>query len=159
MSLTMDRRRVTFDVIGIAQPKGSTRAFVPKGWTRPIITADNPRTKGWQQLVAEQAQRVAQEGLFVGPVILWVTFSLPRPISLPKRVVQHTKNPDLDKLARVVCDALTGVLYHDDAQVVELHVFKLYAAVGSPPRARITLETAVLPVPTPAALFAESEDR
>lgn len=156
MTLTMDRRRVSFQVAGIAQPKGSTRAFVPKGWTRPVITNANPKSKGWQQLVAEQAQTVAKDGLFMGPVVLTVTFHLPRPQSLPKRVLHHTKKPDLDKLVRNTKDALKGVLYGDDAQVVDLHARKTYAAVAAAPCAHITLEEAVAPDPVQADLVADA---
>lgn len=145
MPLTMDRRRVSFRVVGIAQPKGSTRAFVPKGWTRPVITSANPKAKGWQQLVSEQAQTVAHDGLFIGPVVLTVTFHLPRPQSLPKRICHHTKKPDLDKLVRNTKDALKGILYGDDAQVVDLHARKVYAAIAAAPCAHVTVEEAVAP--------------
>lgn len=162
----MNRRIVSFTVVGIAQPKGSTRAFIPKGWTRPIITTDNPKSKGWQQLVTEQAQTVAQDGLFIGPVLLSAIFCLPRPESLPKRVLHHTKKPDLDKLVRSTKDALKGVLYRDDSQVVKLHAAKVYAAVAAAPCVHITVaealapEPAQLPLKTPAdldTLFAELE--
>ena len=147
MTLTLTRRVVSFEVIGKAEPKGSTRAFIPKGWTRPIITTNNPKSKGWQQLVAEQAQTVARDGLFTGPVVLIVTFRLPRPQSLPKRELHHVKKPDLDKLVRSTKDALKGVLYRDDSQVVDLHARKVYAAIAAAPCARITLEEAVPPDP------------
>lgn len=39
-------------------------------------------------------------------------------------------NPDLDKLARAVLDALTGIAYRDDAQVVELLASKRYGTPG-----------------------------
>jgi Holliday junction resolvase RusA-like endonuclease len=143
----MTRRRVSFQVFGIAQPKGSTKAFIPKGWTRPIITTDNPKSKGWQQLVAEQAQSVARAGLFTGPVVLTVTFRMPRPQSLPRRVLHHTKKPDLDKLVRSTKDALKGILYRDDAQVVDLHARKVYVAIGSAPCAHVSLEDAADPDP------------
>ena len=38
--------------------------------------------------------------------------------------------PDIDNLAKFLLDALTGVLFEDDAQVVELQVFKLRDSVG-----------------------------
>lgn len=43
-------------------------------------------------------------------------------------------NPDIDNLVKVVLDALTGLLYHDDGQVISLSAArKLYCAgVGSP---------------------------
>jgi crossover junction endodeoxyribonuclease RusA len=140
-----ERRRVSFHVFGVAQPKGSTKAFVPKGWTRPVVTNDNPKSKGWQQLVAEQAQSVAANGLFIGPVVLIVTFELPRPQSLPKRTLHHVKKPDLDKLVRCTKDALKGVLYQDDSQVVDLHARKVYADRTAAPCAHITVEEAAVP--------------
>ena len=47
----------------------------------------------------------------------------------PKRTKRErpTVVPDLDKLSRAVLDALTGVVYADDAQVVSLHASKVYA--------------------------------
>lgn len=131
-----------FTVWGVAQPKGSARAFVPKGWTRAVVTSDNPKGKGWQQLVAEAAGR-AKDGtgaaLLTGPVRLQVAFYLPRPKSLPKRTAHHVKKPDLDKLLRSVKDGLTKVIWHDDSQVVRAEVSKEYADLGSAPCARITV--------------------
>jgi len=139
MVMTTERRLVEFVVLGIAQPKGSTRAFLPHGHTRPIITSDNPRVKGWQQLVAEQAQSVADGQLFAGAVSLAVTFHLPRPKSMPRHRHHHTTKPDLDKLVRATKDALKGILYRDDAQVVDLDAHKVYAPIASAPRACITV--------------------
>ena len=139
-------RVVTFCVTGIPQPKGSTKAFLPRGWTRPIVTSDNPRAKGWQQLVAEQAQTVAREGFFTGPVAVALIFRLPRPASAPKRVVHHVTKPDLDKLARCAIDGLIGVLLPDDRVVVELRARKLFAPVAAAPGAEITVADAAPPL-------------
>jgi crossover junction endodeoxyribonuclease RusA len=163
MTLTMTRRSVTFKVIGAAQPKGSTKSFgyIPKNpatgapifgrngkpMIRTATTSANPKVKGWQQLVAEQAQQVAADGLFVGPVAMGVVFHLPRPQSLPKRILHHTKKPDLDKLVRATKDALKGVLYTDDSQVVRLLARKQYAAIAAAPCAVITVTEAALPDP------------
>lgn len=38
-----------------------------------------------------------------------------------------TKKPDLDNIAKCVCDALNGVAYKDDAQVCSLNVKKRYS--------------------------------
>jgi Holliday junction resolvase RusA-like endonuclease len=133
-------RTVTFQVFGNAAPKGSMNAFMRPGMRFPVVTHGNRRTKDWQHAVADAAQRVALDGLFSGPVTLRVTFALPRPKSLPRRITHHTKMPDLDKLVRCVNDALTGVLYRDDAQVETLEARKVYAQDPEPPHALITLE-------------------
>lgn len=38
-----------------------------------------------------------------------------------------TKKPDADNIAKVVCDALNGVAYTDDTQIIDLHILKFYA--------------------------------
>lgn len=38
-----------------------------------------------------------------------------------------TKKPDADNIAKIICDALNGVAYMDDTQVIELTVVKKYA--------------------------------
>lgn len=37
-----------------------------------------------------------------------------------------TKKPDADNIAKVVCDALNGIAYIDDTQVVSLNIIKAY---------------------------------
>ena len=137
-----------FTVVGVPVPKGSTRAFVPKGWSRPIITNDNPKTKGWQQLVAEEASRAIQTlpgGVFhvldTG-VRLTVAFYLPRPKKFQKRGTNppHLTKPDLDKLLRAVKDALKSVAWHDDSQVVDVVAMKRYAGIDDVPHAEIWIE-------------------
>ena len=39
-----------------------------------------------------------------------------------------TKKPDCDNIAKIICDALNGIAYHDDAQVVRLSISKHYSA-------------------------------
>ena len=150
---------MTFTVFGIAATKGSTRAFVPKGWTRPIITNTNRSAKSWEALVAhaagEELLKFGRRGVvFLGPMRLAVAFYYPRPKSLPRtKETPHIKSPDCDKGARCVLDALSGVVYRDDAQVVQLEVTKQYAALGESPRAEITIE----PLGAAERLFTERD--
>ena len=154
--MSLERRVVTFTVEGLPQPKGSTKAFVPKSWAmaaaalgrtpRAVTTSDNPKAANWQQLIASQAQRAAAGELFVGPVRVTVIFRLPRPASAPRRVVQHVTKPDIDKLARACLDALTGIVFADDRAVVELRAKKVFA-IDHLPGADITVGDAALPEP------------
>jgi Holliday junction resolvase RusA-like endonuclease len=151
-----------FRVIGVAQQMGSKRAFVPRGWTRPVITDTNRNLKSWQTLVAEQAsyaiQRLpaSERTLLLGPVRLTVAFYFPRPKSLPRRVLAHTKAPDLDKAVRGASDALSRIVFHDDAQIVDLIAMKRYALPGESPHAVIRVEPAdgVVPLAHDQPLFA-----
>src|SRR2546421_13061124 len=124
-----------FRVFGKASGMGSKKAFVPKGWTRAIVTDSNRNLKSWQSLVAEAAGRAITERadpwkLLDGPIRLSVAFYLPRPQSLPKKILAMTKAPDTSKLIRATEDALSGVVWRDDALVCEIISGKYYAAEG-----------------------------
>jgi crossover junction endodeoxyribonuclease RusA len=132
---------LSFTVYGVAQPQGSTKAFMPKGARYPVVTSDNPQLKGWRQLVAEGAS-AALQGVGMntdGPVSVEAHFFLPRPKSLGIKTKSHLTRPDIDKLSRALLDALTGVIWRDDSQVVTLLVSKKYACLGESPRVDITV--------------------
>jgi len=99
---------------------------------RPLtaLREDNPRLPQWRQEVAQAARRAYSGPLIIGPVRLSLVFYRPRPGGhfgegknagkLKPSAPEHPiKRPDLLKLARAVEDALTGVIWRDDSQVVE----------------------------------------
>jgi Holliday junction resolvase RusA-like endonuclease len=127
---------ISFVVYGTAVPKGSARAFLPKGWTRPIVTAtNNAEMKPWSDsIVIAAREALAGARPLEGPVELMLRFFMPRPKSAPKRVVAPATRPDLDKLTRCVKDALTRAgLYRDDGQVVRAAVEKCFAGGAADP--------------------------
>lgn len=63
-----------------------------------------------------------------GAVKVTTDFVFRRPKSTPNRIYPHVK-PDLDKLIRAVLDALTGVAYVDDSQVILIQATKTYGEV------------------------------
>lgn len=128
-------------VIGNPVPQGSAKAFMPRGWKRPIVTSDNKRLRPWRNIMATtfleavEATKAARP-MFCGPVIVSATFLMGRTKSLPKtREKPHTVKPDLDKLLRALCDALTeGCVLADDSLIVEYgRLVKRYALVGEAP--------------------------
>ena len=42
----------------------------------------------------------------------------------------YTKKSDVDNIAKIILDALNGLAYYDDKQVVKLEVIKKYASEG-----------------------------
>lgn len=128
----MQTQMINFVVYGEPIPQGSTRAFIPKGWKRPIITADNKRTKPWRQdvkaaaLEAMEKANVPLMGKGVA-VSLACHFYFVKPKSAKKGLMHKTTRPDLDKLIRSVGDALKGIVYEDDSQVVSLSLLKDFA--------------------------------
>lgn len=154
--------RLSFSVFGVAQPKGSARAFLPKGWTRPIITSDNPSLKAWEGLVRGELQRVmadvdatSKAMLFDAPISVTLAFYLPRPKSAPRKVIYPTKRPDLDKCIRSTIDALSGVAFKDDTQVVSIAATKHYADGAA--RVDIVVEPFTPPLFEAAGLPARNE--
>ena len=117
--------------------QGSKR-LVGRMWGKPRMIEDRAKDlKAWREKVATLAmvayrKALREDGqaptvLIDGPVEVWATFYL-RP---PKRLTcffPRTK-PDGDKLMRAVGDALTGVVWTDDARVVDGHARKRYAGV------------------------------
>lgn len=61
-----------------------------------------------------------------GAVSLLVEVQRPVPRSKPKRVTMEpdTFKPDSDNIGKLVADALNGVAWRDDAQVVDFHIVK-----------------------------------
>lgn len=122
---------ITFSVRGKPIPKGSKRAFIPKGSEQAIVVDANPKTKPWQTLIKMVAAEHAPPEPWTGPVALSLTFWMPKPAKVPKeRLGWPITKPDCLKLGRAVEDALSGIIYKDDAQVVKLEVLKLYGSVG-----------------------------
>jgi crossover junction endodeoxyribonuclease RusA len=123
---------ISFIVYGEPIPQGSMRAFLPKGWKRPIVTADNKRTKPWRQdvkaaaLEAVEKAKIPLMGRSVA-VSIACNFYFTRPKSAKKSITHKTTKPDCDKLGRAILDALTGVVFEDDSQVVSLSLLKDFA--------------------------------
>lgn len=137
-----------FEVSGVATAQGSMKGFVVKTrkGLRAALTSDNPNLHDWRLMVGWEARRALQDlpaaerGLVLGAVRLTAVFTLPRPKSLPKRPLRHQTRPDLDKLTRAICDALTGVVWKDDGQVDEFAVRKQYAPPGGRPRVVVRVD-------------------
>ena len=112
-------------VCGTPKPKGSWNTFYNKKVRRCILIPAS-KSKPWEKLVAMAALDAGVEKL-EGPVAVDMTFFMHRPksVSFEKRAVPCVM-PDIDKLARSILDALTGVAYKDDGQVVDLIARKRY---------------------------------
>jgi Holliday junction resolvase RusA-like endonuclease len=155
----MAELRIT--VYGKPQPAGSKRAFavrkagVPTG--RIAVMDANENAKPWQAEVRAAAMEAMTTGRWAEgpyiqpplrcPVNVSMTFYARRPkghfgTGRNEEVLKDSSppfpvgRPDALKLARGTEDALTGIVWHDDAQVVDLDVHKRY---GLPERCEITV--------------------
>ena len=60
-----------------------------------------------------------------------MSFRFQKPKSAKKSVTQKVTKPDLDKLLRSVLDALTGIVWVDDSQVVIISARKDFGQPGA----------------------------
>ena len=126
---------IQFTVYGKPEPQGSMKAFMRKGARFPVVTSDNKNLKSYRQNLSVVALAQCRAEGFnpipkKTPVEIELTFYFSRPASRSKRAA-FTVKPDLDKLMRAVGDALTGICFEDDSQIVYAIIRKRY---GSPER-------------------------
>jgi len=143
---------IKFTVYGTPAPQGSMKAFVIRGQAR--ITSDNKKLKPYRQEVAGAALIARAEAGFNDvfaakhvPVTATYRFFFERPPSIPRKRICHVVKPDLDKLVRSTTDALTGIIFADDAQICGLPgTAKFY---GSPARVEIIIRIETVEQATP----------
>jgi crossover junction endodeoxyribonuclease RusA len=118
-------------VVGIPVTQGSKRA-VMRGKRAGMIDANDAKLRPWRDAVRSTVVDALgpDSTATTGPVRVVLAFALPRPASAPKTRrtwPMGARSGDVDKLARAVLDALTdAAVWHDDAQVLDLHVLKDY---------------------------------
>ena len=146
---------IRFQVVGVPKPKGSMRSFKHKQTGEIITIHDNPETKSWAARVTEAAlAHRPSTGAWHGPCAVTLQFQLPRPKGhfgkrglKPSAPLYPTTKPDIDKLTRCLKDAMTHVIYRDDALVVWSKQSKAYADVPG-----VTVQVELLQeVPCPAS--------
>jgi Holliday junction resolvase RusA-like endonuclease len=138
---------VGFFVLGHPEPGGSKNAYPVAGRVR-VVDA-NRKLKPWQKTVRQVAKGAMlreREPPIEGPVSVEMRFYRKRPKSHHtgtgkpsaefNRHPWPTSKPDVLKLARGVEDALTGIVYKDDAQIVWE---KLYKEWGEPEGVRVNV--------------------
>lgn len=140
---------IRFTVRGIAQSAGSKSAYTPTdkagnpyrtgGRIVTNVVDANPKAKDWKRLVAMAAQQAYSGEPLRGPVEVRLIFFRQRPKGhyrtgknaaelRPAAPAYPTSKPDVLKLARGVEDAMTGIVYADDAQIVNELIYKRWGA-------------------------------
>mgnify|MGYP003289931866 CR=1 FL=1 len=131
-------KTVTFHVPGKPQGKARARTFYNKNAGRHMsATPDN--TVLYENFIKDQFINYCN-GLYLErgvPVTLRIVARFLPPKSMSKKVQQQMldgkvlplKKPDMDNIVKVVADALNGVAYHDDTQIVFVSAKKAYSAV------------------------------
>ena len=126
---------VTFKVD--ANPVGKQRArYVKRGNFVQTYTPEKTRT--YETLIKDAAIEAmgASEPLET-PVSLYLYIRVPIPKSYSKRRTEACLNglekpirkPDSSNILKSVEDGMNGVVYHDDSQIINIHVSKVYSSL------------------------------
>jgi Holliday junction resolvase RusA-like endonuclease len=137
---------LSFFVVGRPQTAGSKTAIPNPKTGRPIVmeSGDRKAKKTWRGDIRDAAHTEIgdRDGWPLSdPLEVHFVFVRPRPAShfgtgrnagvLKESAASHpVSRPDVLKLARAAEDALTWVLWLDDAQIVREHLAKRWAMLG-----------------------------
>jgi len=113
---------IKFSVNGDPIQQGSMKVINGR-----VLHAKGAELIYWRSAIALKCAEIVARPL-EGAVTVKLDFRLAQPRSVRRQF--PTKYPDLDKLIRAVLDALTGVGYIDDSQVVNVTASKRYGAAG-----------------------------
>lgn len=120
-----------------------TRVILKKGTEKSkkgvmVTHYNSTKLKNYENLIADAYKTCPKSQYFdrEQPLKVAIIFSMPIPQSYSKKrrewilkgFEQHTKRPDADNLGKAVIDALNGVAWADDSQIVQLTLRKEYAA-------------------------------
>lgn len=124
---------IIFTIPGDPVGKGRPRATTRGGFTRMFTPA---KTAAYEQLVAVYAAAAMKKApLLEHPVRLHLDIYCKVPGSWSKKrraaalggMERPAKKPDLTNIIKAVEDGMNGIVYVDDAQIVELVCSKHYA--------------------------------
>ena len=136
-----------FTVPGLPTAKGRPQ-FVRRGKFVKVITPTKTRNAERNFLAIAYQHRPPAP--FTGPVKLRVRFYFPIPRSWPgwkkvavseledKSHIHKTSKPDASNLLKLCEDAMIGVFYIDDSQLIEVNATKAYSNI---PRTEVEIET------------------
>jgi Holliday junction resolvase RusA-like endonuclease len=133
---------VYFVVYGNPVGKGRPRATSRGGFVRMYTDA---KTLGFESAVADEARIAMREWqAFNTPMQMQLSAYYPIPKSWSKKKRQMAMDgeihpqvkPDLDNVMKAVLDAMNGVVYVDDSQVINMVATKRYS---SDPRVEVYL--------------------
>jgi len=147
---------LAFTVLGRAAPGGSKRAFRNPHTGQIVVTDDAKGGQPWRELVQSAALDAVngQPTPVFGadePLMVNVVFYRARPRShygsgrnserlKPSAPAFPTVRPDLLKTARALEDALTGIVWPDDARIVTEALCKRWARAGELERVEVLVQ-------------------
>ena len=128
----MEKYKAFFNVEG--EPKGKGRPRFNTNSGRAFTPQD---TLSYENLVKFQYKSMNGDKYTENAIEVTIIcyYSMPSSFSKKKRdlalceYIRPTKRPDIDNIAKIILDALNGIAYKDDSQVVKLTIEKYYGII------------------------------
>ena len=131
--------QITFTIIG--EPMGKQRPKFSRAGSF-VKTYTPEATANYEQWVKLSYMQQRGDTAVIEDKEIAVTitayFKIPASVSKKKAeqmrlgYIRPTKKPDFDNIAKIICDALNGLAYKDDAAIVSAIVEKYYATDDEP---------------------------
>lgn len=134
---------IQFEVPGAVQAQERPR-FSRRG--AHVVTHDAPKSKSYKDLVKIVAWQNKPSEPILEPIKLEVDVYIvppkkyhtkPKQALIASGELRPTTKPDLDNLVKGIKDGCSKIIWHDDAQIVEMIVRKFY---DMQPRAEVTVK-------------------
>ena len=123
---------IVFEIKG--QPMGKQRPKFARagGFTKTYTPKETVNYETFVKLCYHQQckEYFGKKPLFVH---IKAYYKIPTSYSFKKKMqcysgdIRPITKPDVDNIAKIICDSLNGVAYDDDKQIVELKIEKFYA--------------------------------
>jgi len=135
--------RVVITIPGVPIPEPRKRVAVRAIRGKMIAQVYTPKTAKVVpfKMIAASCAKVTMKRMspLEGPLKMTVVFVMPRVLTevwktKPMPRLPHAKKPDIDNLQKSLFDALTGIVWYDDAQICTLVCEKWIAAGDEQPR-------------------------
>jgi len=127
--------KIEFTVYGRSVPMARPR--VVRGKDGRSHTFNPQNCTDWKQSIALQALPHRPKELLKGALEIDCVFYLLKPKSAPKKRLYPTGKPDIENYSKALLDALEGIMYANDSQIVTLRALKAY---DDPPRVVVILK-------------------
>jgi len=132
---------ITFTVPGAPRGKGRPRISTAGGFARAYTPEQTANYENLVKLAYREKYHESFEQSAVGMRIsayyaIATSASKKKRLAMLDGTIFPKGKPDADNVAKIVCDALNGIAYHDDTQVIYLEVSKRYAEI---PRVEIEI--------------------
>lgn len=125
---------IYFELDGLPIGKARARVVAQAGRVRAYTPKRTAQYEEAIAIVAKGAMRGNKP--FASAVSMRITLHMPVPISWSKKDralaldgrMPHTSKPDCSNVQKSVEDALNGIVYVDDSQIVDVRVVKQYSS-------------------------------